>query len=338
MSSPESETSSTERLVFTLPDNLRDWPWQRRINPFYEEAKIASTGWIRGFKAFSPRAQKAFERCDFDRLASLAYPDTSYNELRVSCDLMQLFFVFDEHSDVASADDTCIMADAIMDGLRNPWTEGPKAHLLGEITRQFWSRVVQVASPGVQKRFIDQFERYVYSVVDQARDRDEARTRDIDEYFDVRRLTIGAYPSFVLLQMGMGVSDEAVFEHPTVVCLETLATDMIILGNNLSSYNVEQARGDTHNVLVVVRNKFDWPLDRALQWLAERHDALAKEFLELKDAAPPEVAKYTEGLGNWVRASDVWGFESQRYFGPTGSDVMRERKVVLLPKERRHPA
>lgn len=76
-----------------LPNMLANWKWPRRINPHYDEVKQASAAWLAGFGAFSPRAQHAFDRCDFGmwiavsslavvppsdsapgRLASLAYP------------------------------------------------------------------------------------------------------------------------------------------------------------------------------------------------------------------------------------------------------------------------
>ena len=41
-------------------------------------------------------------------------------EYRSSCDLMNLFFVFDELSDAGNEDQVRVLADTIMDGIRNP--------------------------------------------------------------------------------------------------------------------------------------------------------------------------------------------------------------------------
>ena len=50
---------------------------------------------------------------------------------------MNLFFVFDEYSDVADEDDVRVMADISMDALRNPHTPRHKGEWVGgEITRQ----------------------------------------------------------------------------------------------------------------------------------------------------------------------------------------------------------
>ena len=47
---------------------------------------------------------------------------------------------------------------------------------------------------------------------------------------EVRRLTIGAIPSFAMLGLGLNLPDEAV-RHPVIDELSTLAADMISLTN-----------------------------------------------------------------------------------------------------------
>lgn len=56
---------------------------------------------------------------------------------RTGCDLMNMFFVYDEYSDVAHEDDVQVMANIIMDALRNPHKPRPKGEWVGgEVTRQ----------------------------------------------------------------------------------------------------------------------------------------------------------------------------------------------------------
>jgi hypothetical protein len=50
---------------------------------------------------------------------------------------MNMFFVFDEYSDVAHEDDVQVMADIGMDALRNPHKPRPEGEWVGgEVTRQ----------------------------------------------------------------------------------------------------------------------------------------------------------------------------------------------------------
>ena len=85
----------------------------------------------------------------------------------------------------------------------------------------------------------------------------------------------------------------------------------------------------------------DVDLQGAMDYIGELHEGLVKSFLLAKDRLPSwgepvdsQVARYVHGLGNWVRANYQWSFESQRYFGTKGPDIMKHRRVELLPKLR----
>lgn len=157
---------------FRLPDTLRNWPWPRKINPHYAQCKEESSAWCESFQAFSPKAQQAFNRCDFSTtkfppnsqhlftfqclglLASLAYPYLNKGDwtgpllddmllihhqdgCRIGCDLMNLFFIIDEHSDVENINGARLQADIIMDALRNPDIPRPSGEWIGgEVARQ----------------------------------------------------------------------------------------------------------------------------------------------------------------------------------------------------------
>jgi len=103
---------------------------------------------------------------------------------------------------------------------------------------RYWLNAIKTTPASFQRRFIDSFQRYVDSVVEQSSDRDHHCQRDIQSYLTLRRFTIGAEPSFVLNAMHMDLPDHVV-SHATLKRLEQLATDMIILGNDIVSYDRE---------------------------------------------------------------------------------------------------
>ena len=56
---------------------------------------------------------------------------------RIGCDLMNLFFMIDEHSDAVNSLEARRQADIIMDALRNPTLPRPKGEWIGgEMSRQ----------------------------------------------------------------------------------------------------------------------------------------------------------------------------------------------------------
>ncbi|GJJ06674.1 hypothetical protein Clacol_000869 [Clathrus columnatus] len=78
-------------------------------------------------------------------------------------------------------------------------------------------------------------------IVDEASDRESHHIRNIEDYFKIRRDTIGAKPSCAICEMYMNIPEEVI------------GHDMIIIRNDLYSYNVEQARGDEiHNLVTII--------------------------------------------------------------------------------------
>lgn len=103
---------------------------------------------------------------------------------------------------------------------------------------RFWQNAIKTATPSAQRRFIDTFQLYTDSVVQQAEDRDNHFIRDIESYFVVRRNTIGAKPSFAINEVHMNLPDR-VLDDPIIQRLTAGCIDMLIIGNDLCSYNVE---------------------------------------------------------------------------------------------------
>jgi Delta6-protoilludene synthase len=112
---------------------------------------------------------------------------------------------------------------------------------------------------------------------------------------------------------------------------------------DIASYNLEQARGDdNHNIITIVMHHNKTDIKGAMDWVYTYHKELEAKFMDLYENKIPkfgepvdtELARYVDGLGNWVRASDQWGFESERYFGKKAPEIQKTRWVTLLPKER----
>ncbi|KAK0443679.1 terpenoid synthase [Desarmillaria tabescens] len=332
-------TSGTD-IIIRLPDTLTYWPWTRRINPHYEEVKAASQAWFRSFRAFGPEAQLAFDRCDFSLLCSLAYPTASREHLRTACDLMNLFFVFDEYTDNAPPETVRQYADIIMDAIRNQDEPRPRNEVvLGAIAQEFWALGIKSASKTSQRRFVESFGYFVDSVIQQAKDRHQHCIRSIDDCFDVRRLTIGVDPSYAMLELGYDLPDE-VFYHPTVVALRQMSCDLIILDNDLASYNKEQALEEyPHNIITSVIHELNCDLGEALSWVSDRHRSIRNRFLRMWTEISswgPDIdglaSQYLHGVANGVRADYCWSFESERYFRSNGRAVQEHRMVTLMPK------
>ncbi|KAI0661795.1 terpenoid synthase [Cubamyces menziesii] len=330
--------------IIRLPDTMARWPFPRRVNPFYPDVAEESASWLRSFNAFTPAAQRAFDRCDIGLLAALAYPTLSKEEYRTSCDLMNLFFLFDDHTDLMDELDASIVAGASMDALMHPDKARPEGEsVIGEATRQFWSRACKYADPTARRHFEEVWSQFTAGTVEQARDRDEQRVRTIQEHMTLRQRTIGIEPAFAAAMLAKELPEELV-NHPLLVKLRASITEIIMYDNDLASYNKEQAAGDDlHNILTIVMEEKKVDFNGALQWLAEQHSeqvdralTLLPQVLALVATAGPHAAPlafYLDHLANWPRANDCWNFESGRYFGADGRQIQKSRLLTLAPRK-----
>ncbi|KAI0072167.1 terpenoid synthase [Panus rudis PR-1116 ss-1] len=326
---------------YYLPDTLARWPYQRRLNPHYQAVKADASAWLEGFNALNSEAQDAFNRCDFNLFAALAYPDANQERLRTCCDLMNLFFLYDEYSDREPVEGMERLSEEIMYALRNPHL--PRAdgkYVVGEIFRQFWERAIKTGNPVAHQRFVAAFDEHTKAMIEEAHDRSQQLVRDLDGYLQVRRGTIGAQPAFTILEFDLDLPAK-VLENAVVKKLILAATDMLSIANDIYSYNVEQARGDdTQNIVTIVMHAEGLDLHGALEWVKTFHDSIVDRFLVLITELPTwgeaidrQLATYVQALGNWVRSNDSWCFESQRYFGKEGKIIQELRTVALLPKQ-----
>ena len=105
------------QTVITLPDLLVDWPFTTSPNP--QQNVVADSGaWLESHGAFNKRAQIQFNRCKVGVFPSLAYPAAGPAHFRAACDLINLFFVFDEKTDSGSASQVAEQAAELMNALR----------------------------------------------------------------------------------------------------------------------------------------------------------------------------------------------------------------------------
>ncbi|EIW59888.1 terpenoid synthase [Trametes versicolor FP-101664 SS1] len=284
--------------LFHIPNTLSRWPYPRRIHPDYEEVSAESAAWLRSFHPFSPEKQVAFDKCKFDHFRS-------------ACDLMNVFFVFDDQTDIVDAAHARVLADIAIDAVRHPDCPRPNGEpVLGEITRQFWARACVNSTASGRTRFEVAWMRYVEGVVGQAEDRDAGRLRTTEEYLELRRFTIGASPSYAFAVLKVDLPLE-VSELPILRELSEYITDIIILDNvwcwlfaapsfalltyqpqDICSYPKEYAAGDiTHNMITLVMNEKHLDLDAAVAWVAGEHARRVDGFLSaLAELPQPRVA------------------------------------------------
>ncbi|KAF9528055.1 terpenoid synthase [Crepidotus variabilis] len=324
---------------FTLPDILLNWPSASHISPFYEDAKRASSTWVESFSPFDRKGQDAFNACDLNLLAALAYSNRNAEFVRVGCDFMNLIFVFDEYTDVAEPIVARQLTETVLDAMRNPKkTSRHGEHLLGEMTRQFWvgATALEGVNTGAANHFIAAMEFYIESVAVEAKDRAEKRVRSVEEYLKLRRGTVAGHSMLALTEFGLNLPDE-VLNHPVIVALREAAVEMILIVNDMQSYISEVSSGlGDHNLVTAIIHEHHLELQDAFNWLGDYSDKIVAGFNENLQKLPSfgeeldkRVKIYVDGCGQWPRGEDDWSYETKRYHGDDGPQVRKTRQVTL---------
>ena len=98
------------------------------------------------------------------------------------------------------------------------------------IIYRFALQAIQVASASSWNRFLAAYAEYLDSVIEESADRSAGDIRSIQEYLELRRLTIGGYPSFLCFELGLDIPDE-VMEHPGIKYLLALVAETVLITN-----------------------------------------------------------------------------------------------------------
>ncbi|KAF8159217.1 terpenoid synthase [Crassisporium funariophilum] len=330
---------------YTIPDLLATWPWPQSKNPLLDEVSQESTAWVKSMNLFEPAQFKKFNSCNFNLLAAFVGPLESKAHLRSACDLMNFYFAFDEYTDMADKNEAMKIADDVMDAFRHRKPEAAIGRSSGclkitEMARQFFERTLTVVGEDCSgiERFITDFDAYTKSVIQEADDRSGGHIRSIKDYFELRRDTCGAKPSFSFFALGLNIPTH-VYEDPVMLSLIENATDLIAITNDMHSYGLEHSRGlDGHNVITAIMHEHHLGFQKALVWLSVYSTATIKKFFSAQERLPSwgtkiddAVKEYINRVGRCVRGYDSWSYETQRYYGRNGLKIQKHRRITLQP-------
>ncbi|KAG5727529.1 Germacradienol/germacrene D synthase [Termitomyces sp. T112] len=322
-----------------LPDLVAHCDFTLRYNRHRKQITRETKRWLFKGGNLNGKKRDAFHGLKAGLLTAMTYPDAAYPQLRVCNDFLTYLFHLDNLSDDMDNRGTRSTADVVLNSLHHPHTYyGPER--VGKMTRDYYKRMIVTASPGAQQRFIETFDFFFQSVTQQAIDRANGVIPDLESYIALRRDTSGCKPCWALIEYAnnLNIPDE-VMEHPIIVSLGEAANDLVTWSNDIFSYNVEQSKGDTHNMIPVVMNEEGLDLQSAIDFVGNMCRQSIDRFVEDRANLPswgPEIDKdvavYVNGLADWIVGSLHWSFESERYFGKTGREVKANRVVNLLPR------
>ncbi|KDQ61070.1 hypothetical protein JAAARDRAFT_125196 [Jaapia argillacea MUCL 33604] len=348
---------SKEPTYFVLPDLVGHCKFPLTYHPNGDAIAAQSVRWLdKGCPELRPSKRKALYGLQAGELTAYCYPySITDNHLRVVSDFMNYLFHLDNISDGMMTRDAEKLSDVVMNALWYPHKYKPthakgkeqpaKEVSAGRLARDYWARCIQDAGPGVQARFKESLTLFFEAVNIQAKDRDAGVVPDLESYVDVRRDTSGCKPVFDLMEYALGIDlPDYVVEDPIIKALNQGTNDLVTWSNDIFSYNVEQARGDTHNMVVILMMYHGHDLQSAIDHIGDMCRDTINTFIANQAKVPSwgtevdkDVAAYVQGLQEWIVGSLHWSFQTKRYFGDNGQEVKKTRIVNLLPKKPDEP-
>ncbi|KAF9237784.1 isoprenoid synthase domain-containing protein [Melanogaster broomeanus] len=263
------------------------------------------------------------------KLGAFIYPDADAFHLRVCSDFLNWLFNVDDWLEEFDVSDTLGMRDSCIGALRDP-NNFQTEKLGAKMAKSFFGRVIQTGGPGCTERFIRTMDEYFTAVVRQVDYLASGHIPDLESYIALRRDTSAVKPSCALAEYAACIDlPDEVKAHPVIQSWS----------NDIYSYNVEQCRGEPHNLIIVLMHHQEISLQDAVDYAGALCKGSIQRFEENRAVLPSwgeeidrQVASYVESLQDWMVGSLHWSFESERYFGKEGPQVKQTRIVKLLPK------
>jgi len=221
--------------------------------------------------------------------------------------------------------------------------EDDSTHPLVNAHRSLLRTIVNVASPYITRRFVKGYAQYLKATAEEARDRENRAIKlSVDEYLKLRRDTSAVKPSLDMILLPLDIPDH-ILDDPKMRNLEIIANDLISVANDVFSFNVEQARGDIHNMVIVIMGERGVGVQEAMDIVGQWYRKTSQDFIKAMHDLPTansevqaDIQKYAWGIGNWVTANYEWSFESERFWGITHLDedakAAHDIFVELMPQ------
>ncbi|KIL61028.1 hypothetical protein M378DRAFT_167361 [Amanita muscaria Koide BX008] len=334
-SKPVKKCSTTQ---IVLPDLVSHCDFRLRRSRFCKQVTTDTKKWL--FKGDNLTGQKrdTFHGLKAGLLTSMCYPDAGYPQLRAVNDFLTFLFHLDNLSDDMDNRGTKAIADAVMNALYNPRTCSSRARV-GRMAADLYKRISLTSSPGTKQRFIETLDFFFQSVTEQAADRALGNIPDLESYIALRRDTSGCKPCWALIEYAnnLHIPDE-VMDHPIIRSLGEAANDIVTWSNDIFSYNVEQSKHDTHNMISVVMHEHGLDLQSAVDFVGDMCKQSIDRFIKERAEVPSwdpvvdrDITIYVQGLADWIVGSLHWSFETERYFGKNGPQVKQSRVLYLSP-------
>jgi hypothetical protein len=307
-------------------------PFDTQIHPDKIAIQEHTDQWVMDFQLIdSVETLEKYKAQKFGSMIARSYPHGEYMDLAAWCDLNTLLFIvddrFDEGNDVQNIDSFRHFVDGLLDVVERGRRctierDGPVLAALDDFWQRMQFRSSQVWKNKMIQGIKDTFEGGLW----QFRHSIAKTLPDMDEYYEIRQYLGAANLATESMEVTGKVNlDEVVYKTPIVHKLTTIARNTVCFANDLFSLSKELAQGSGNasefNLVSIIRQKWNYSIDRAIREVAFIHDQNIEEFIKLSkivctfdNKTNGNLERYVDCLRHFMKGNIEWSTtETSRY-------------------------
>ncbi|KAK2605505.1 hypothetical protein N8I77_008338 [Diaporthe amygdali] len=310
------------------------------LNPGYDSARYQSEIWLQSVMSLSQQECKKVNYCDFAYFCAIVFPHANQEKLRILCDWSNWVFAFDDMFDDGELTNDPDTSQRIISNLLSimlPDIHRSSDELVVLAHDSIYKRLAAGSSTSTMQRYVKATQHYCTGVLKHVKDHAADRTPTIQEMIETRRMSIGAFSMYPLVEFAydLNIPDE-VFLHPAIQALQNLVAELTMLHNDILSYRKEENINCPFNMVAVCRMN-GLSAQEAFDEIASMVDERYIAWYENVKAVPSwgkeidnDVQQYIQGIRNIVQANLSWSFRTGRYFGSEAKKVQESREIDVL--------
>lgn len=312
-------------------------PFASRVSPDLDRARVRNLDWTWEHGLVRSEAGlREYASWDLAQAAARTYPHATGDDLDMLVNWFGFAFLFDDQFD-ASGDRPSQVSAVAREMIAIPFRPvGTPPDIVCPVTLawvEVWPQMCEGMSETWQNRFASNWARFMAAAVCEIHLASHREVMDLEGYAALRQHTVGLQHSLDAVErIGRFEVPPQAQAHPVMRRLRHATTDCIAYMNDVHSLDREEARGDRHNLVTVLKQHLrcsrSAALDEAIRMtyglldeVVELHGRIPEmcEELQLTDEERKSVERGVEGTGDWIRGNYEWGLSSGRYVvaGPT---------------------
>ncbi|MDZ8188730.1 MAG: terpene synthase [Nostoc sp. ChiSLP02] len=317
-------------------------PFASQINKHIDILEKHALEWVIQFNLLANESSyKRFCKSKFFFLAASAYPNCELEELKIANDWLSWVFIWDDQCDLSNlGKEPDVLKDFhqrfidILNGADLTSKDIPLAYAL----RDLRERILQRGSKEWFDYFVNRYQGYFDGCVEEAINRAQGITPDVESYMLIRRLSLGGYLCLALMEFCDQIMIPEFFRyHHVMKELKVMTINILAWCNDIFSVHREMSSGDVHNLVLLIDRPQIFSLEKATIAATEMHNQEVDRLQEFELSIPSfgekldtELEKYIFGIHSWISANFNWYYHSGRYETIERLELSQENLMLSL--------